>query len=193
MFRNKGLHVARSTIYVLSFPHTAALKRSRTQCQSLEHLQPSPRRGPRQPFFHPDGVIRPSRAPGSSFSPGFGPSSIQRAQAIPGPPGCAQGLQTREKRGWARSVSERTRKPHFLIANPPFPSSLVALSPPAPPLANPSAGFLHSAVPPPTSLYSTVGQLLASHLDDTPGKCSSICLGRHGLGRRGGADVCRAF
>jgi hypothetical protein len=35
------------------------------------------------------------------------------------PPWCARGLRTREKRGWARSVSERTREPHFLVANPP--------------------------------------------------------------------------
>jgi hypothetical protein len=64
---------------------------------------------PRQPFFHPDGGKRPSRAPGSSFPPGFGPLSIRRAQAIPGPPGRARGLRTREKRGRACSVSERTR------------------------------------------------------------------------------------
>jgi hypothetical protein len=86
---------------------------------TLEHLQPSSRRGPRQPFFHPDGVIWPSHAPGSSFSSGFGSSSIQRAQAIPGPPECARGLRMREKRGWARSIGERTREPFFLVANPP--------------------------------------------------------------------------
>jgi hypothetical protein len=165
-------------------------------------LRPSPAVSPMRPlaalFFYPYGVIWPSRAPGSSFSPGFGPSSIRRAQAIIGPLGCARGLRTREKRGWARSVSERTREPHYLVANPPLPP-LVALSPPAPPLANSLAGCLHSAIPPPTSLYSTVrravclysaiGQLLSSRLVDTPGRCSSICLGGHGLGRRGGADV----
>jgi hypothetical protein len=40
---------------------------------------------PGSPFFHPDGEKRSSRAPGSSFSPGFGLSSIWRAQAIPAP------------------------------------------------------------------------------------------------------------
>jgi hypothetical protein len=128
----------------------------------------------------------------SRFPPGFGPSFIRRAQAME--------LRTREKREQARSVGERIREPHFLVANPP---PLVALLPPAPPLANPPAGCLHSAVPPLTSLYSavwrvvclysTVGQLLPSRLVDTPGRCSSICLGRHGLGRRGGANVRRAF
>jgi hypothetical protein len=71
-------------------------------------------------------------------------------------------------------------------------SHLVALSSPAPPLANPPTGCLHSAVPPPTSLYSpvrcavclysAVGQLLAPRLVDTPDRCSSIFLGGHGLG-----------
>jgi hypothetical protein len=89
----------------------------------------------------------------------------------PRPPGVLSGLRTREKRGRARSVGERTREPHFLIANP-YSHPLVALSPPTPPLANPPAGCLHSAVPPPTSLYSAVrraiclysavGQLLPS-------------------------------
>jgi hypothetical protein len=78
-------------------------------------------------FFHPDGEKRFSRAPGFSFSLGFGPSSIRRAQAIPGPPGRARGLRTREKRGRARSVGERTREPYYLVANPPLPP-LVALS-----------------------------------------------------------------
>jgi hypothetical protein len=105
---------------------------------------------PRQPFFHPDGGKRPSRAPGSPFSPGFGPLSIRRAQAILGPLGRARGLRTREKRGRACSISERTCKPYYLVANPPLPS-LVALSPPAPPLANPPAGCLNSAIPPPTT------------------------------------------
>jgi hypothetical protein len=43
------------------------------------------------------------------------------------PPGCARGLRTREKWGQAHYVGERTREPHFLIANPPSP--LIALSP----------------------------------------------------------------
>jgi hypothetical protein len=49
-------------------------------------------------FFHPEGKNRPNRAPGSSISPGFGPSSIRRAQAIPGLPGRARGLRTKEMR-----------------------------------------------------------------------------------------------
>jgi hypothetical protein len=80
----------------------------------------SPARPP-APFFYPDGEKWPSRAPDSSFSPGFGPSSIRWAQAIPGPSGHARGLRTREKRERARSVGERTRKPYNLVANPPLP------------------------------------------------------------------------
>jgi hypothetical protein len=106
-------------------------------------------------FLHPDGGIRPSRAPGSSFSPGFEPKSIRRAQANPGPPGRAWGLRTREKRKRARSVGERTRKPYNLNANPSFPP-VVALSPPAPPLANPPAGCLNLAVPPPTCPHQPI-------------------------------------
>jgi hypothetical protein len=168
-------------------------------------LRASPAMNPTRPpaaLFYPDGKKRPSRAPDSSFSPGFGPSSIWRAQAFLGPPRCARGLWTREKRGWARSVGERIHEPYYLVANPPLPS-LVALSPPAPPLANPPAGCLNSTVPPPTSLYSAVRravwlysairQLLPSRLIDTPGRYSSICLTRHGLGQRGGADVRRDF
>jgi hypothetical protein len=58
-------------------------------------------------FFHPDGEKWPSRAPGSSFSSWFGPSSIRQAQTIPSPPGHARGLRTREKRGRAYSVGKR--------------------------------------------------------------------------------------
>jgi hypothetical protein len=47
-------------------------------------------------IFHPDGEKRPSRAPGSSISPGSGSSSIRRAQAIPGLPGRARGLRTKQ-------------------------------------------------------------------------------------------------
>jgi hypothetical protein len=83
------------------------------------------------------------------------PSSIRRAQAIPGPPRRARGLQMREKREWVRSVGERTRKPYNLVANPPL-LPLVALSLPAPPLANPPAGCLNSAVPPPTSPHQPI-------------------------------------
>jgi hypothetical protein len=48
-------------------------------------------------FFHLDRVNRPSRAPGSSFSPGSRPSSIRRAQAIPGLPWRARGLRTKKR------------------------------------------------------------------------------------------------
>jgi hypothetical protein len=159
-----------------------------------ESLRASPAMNPaRSPaaFFSSGRRKRPSRAPDSSFSHGFRLSSIQRAQAIPGSPGHARGLRMREKRGWARSIGERTHKSYYLVANPPLPP-LIALPPPAPPLANPPAGCLNSAVPPPTSLYSAirraiwlysaVRQLLPSRLVDTPGRCSSICLAGHGLG-----------
>jgi hypothetical protein len=36
-----------------------------------------PGEAPGSRFFHPDGKKWPSRAPGSLFSPGFGPSSIR--------------------------------------------------------------------------------------------------------------------
>jgi hypothetical protein len=172
------------------YPRILSAFRPGTMDKSISSHEPG--EVPGSHFFYPDGEKRPSRAPGSSFSPGFGPSSIRRAQAIPGPSGRARGLRTREKQGWARSVGERIRKPYYLVANPPLPP-LVALSPSAPPLANPPAGCLNSAVPPPTSLYSAVrcavwlysavGQLLSSRLVDTPGRCSSICLAGHGLGR----------
>jgi hypothetical protein len=59
-------------------------------------------------FLHPDGGIRPSRAPGFSFPPGFGPKSIRRAQANPGPLRRARGLRTREN-GNGPALSERER------------------------------------------------------------------------------------
>jgi hypothetical protein len=49
-------------------------------------------------IFHPDGEKWLSRAPGSSISPEFGPSSIRRAQAIPGLPERARELRTKEMR-----------------------------------------------------------------------------------------------
>jgi hypothetical protein len=58
-------------------------------------------------FFHPDGVNRPSRAPGSSFLSGSGPSSIRRAQANPGLPGHARGLRTKETRAKRREKFPR--------------------------------------------------------------------------------------
>jgi hypothetical protein len=58
-------------------------------------------------FFHPDGENRPSRAPGSSISSGFGHSSIRQDQAIPGLPGRARGLRTKEASSSARYKSCR--------------------------------------------------------------------------------------
>jgi hypothetical protein len=91
------------------------LKKSPT----LEHLHSRAQRGPRHPFFHPDGEKRSNRVPGSSISPGFGPSSIRRAQAIPGLLGRARGLRTKEMRAkrrgnfprvmWPQLVGERGR------------------------------------------------------------------------------------
>jgi hypothetical protein len=49
------------------------------------------------PFSHSDSDIRPSHAPGFSFSPVFGLSSIRRAQAVPGFPRRARGLRTKQK------------------------------------------------------------------------------------------------
>jgi hypothetical protein len=70
-------------------------------------------------FFHPDSENRCSRAPGSSISLGFEPSSIRRAQAIPGLPGRARRLRTKKMRAkwrrnfpcvvWTRLVSGRDR------------------------------------------------------------------------------------
>jgi hypothetical protein len=57
-----------------------------------------PDSAPGSRFLHPDGDIRPSCAPGSSFLPGFGLSSIRRAHAIPGFPRRARGLRTKRKR-----------------------------------------------------------------------------------------------
>jgi hypothetical protein len=141
---------------------------------------------PPVPCFPPDLGLHPSGEPRPSLAP----------RGALGDSG-----QEKSRDGPALSVREHAN-PTF-SSQIPHPHPLVALSLPAPPLANPPAGCLHSAVPPPTSLYSTirraiclystVGQLLPSRLVDTPGKCSSICLGGHGLGRRGGADVCRAF
>jgi hypothetical protein len=68
---------------------------------------------------------RRNGAPGSSFSSGFGLSSIRRAHAIPGPPGSARGFRTSEKRGRARSVVGPTHEPHrHLAQNLPHPSYL---------------------------------------------------------------------
>jgi hypothetical protein len=116
-------------------------------------------------------------------------------------PGVCSGTSDERKVGTGPLCRRENTRTPLSRRKPPFP--LVALSPPAPLLANPRAGCLHSAVSPPTSLYSAVrrvvclysfvGQLLASRLVDTPDWCSSICLSEHGLRRRGEADVRRAF
>jgi hypothetical protein len=63
----------------------------------LEHLHSEPDEAPPGTLiFHPDGEKRLSRAPGSSISPGSGHLSIRRAQAIPGLPGHARGLRTKQ-------------------------------------------------------------------------------------------------
>jgi hypothetical protein len=69
----------------------------------LGHL--SPRRDLERRFPRPDGDFRPSRALDSSFFSGFGPKSIRRAHAIPGPPRCARGLRTKRKHAKRREFS----------------------------------------------------------------------------------------
>jgi hypothetical protein len=77
-------------------------------CKDLEHLQPSPRGGPRQLFFYPDGKKWSSCVPGSSFSPGFGLSSIQRAHVIPGPSGArSESPEETKARETSRKVPAR--------------------------------------------------------------------------------------
>ncbi|KAK1665704.1 hypothetical protein QYE76_053863 [Lolium multiflorum] len=92
----------------------------------LEHLHSFPDEALGEPFFHPDGVIRPSRAPGSSFSFGIGPKFIRRSHAIPGPGG-ARGLgRVKSGEGPDLSVTRRTNPTATsLKISPP----LVSLSP----------------------------------------------------------------
>jgi hypothetical protein len=73
----------------------------RSLCKSISSRPPDLAPGGR--FLHPDGEIRPSHAPGSSFSPGFGLSSIRRAQDVPGFPRRARGLRTKQKRAKRRA------------------------------------------------------------------------------------------
>jgi hypothetical protein len=89
--------------------------------------------------IYPDGVIRSSRVPGSPFflirTALFGPAASPVSRFPPDlglyppgepkpsrPPGVRSGTPDERKRGRARSVGERTREPHFLVANPRFPS-----------------------------------------------------------------------
>jgi hypothetical protein len=105
-------------------------------CTKRTRLRASPLTRPTRPpagFFHSDGVNRSSRAPGSSISPGSGPSSIRRAQAIPSHPrpsgarsGTPDETNWREKAGKIRArfrgscgpdLSARLggRRPHRLV------------------------------------------------------------------------------
>jgi hypothetical protein len=77
--------------------------------KSISSHEPDETPGTR--FFHPNGVNRLSRAHRSSFSPGSGPSSIWRAQAIPGHPGRARGLRTKETRAKRRGNFPRVATP----------------------------------------------------------------------------------
>jgi hypothetical protein len=136
---------------------------------------------PRFLVFHRNRALIHPESPGHLRPPGVRSETLEERKAGMG--------------SLCRRENTRTR-----LSRRKSPSPLVALSPPTPPLANPPAGCLHSAVPPPTSLYSAVrravclysavGQLLAPRLVDTPGRCSSICLGGHGLGRGGGVEIC---
>jgi hypothetical protein len=58
---------------------------------------------------------RTSRAPGSSFSPEFGPLSIRRAQAIPAPPGHARGLRRKQMCGKHRGKFLRVWWPRLVV------------------------------------------------------------------------------
>jgi hypothetical protein len=83
--------------------HLDTLGRAHSSCCNLEH-QPDDRQSF---FFNSDGEKRLSRAPGSSFSSGFGPLSIRRAQAIPGPRGALVDSGERNARETARKVPAR--------------------------------------------------------------------------------------
>jgi hypothetical protein len=64
--------------------------------KSISNRLPGKARGP--PFS--SGWTKTTQShPGSSFSPGFGLSSIRRAQVIPGSQGSARGVRTKRKRG----------------------------------------------------------------------------------------------
>jgi hypothetical protein len=82
---------------------TAAEQLVGRSMRTLEHLEPSPDSVPGNRFFHPDGGIQSSRVPGSSFSLGFGLSSIRRAQAIPDFPRHARGLRMKLKHAKRRA------------------------------------------------------------------------------------------
>jgi hypothetical protein len=121
--------------------HVGSLEQTRTYSTLYLRAPPavSLTRPPAAVFFHPDGVIRPSRAPTPRFPPDLAFHPSGKLRPSPSPPGCARGLRTRKKWGRARSVGERTHEPyHFVVANPPSPP--VARSPSAPPLANLPAG-----------------------------------------------------
>jgi hypothetical protein len=95
-------------------------RRWHVTCVSRVHLSHVPRpayksissrlldEAPNSLFFYPDGEKWLSRAPGSSFSPEFGLSSIRRAHVIPGPRG-ALGESGGNKS--AGNVEESSRAP----------------------------------------------------------------------------------
>jgi hypothetical protein len=155
--------------------------------KDLEHLQPSPRLGPRQAFFSSGWRYSAQPRPRFLIFPRNRPLIHPESPGHPRPPGVRSGTPDERKAGMGPLC--RRQNMRTPLSRRKSPSPLVALSPPAPPLANPPASCLHSAVPPPTSLYSAirhavylysaVGQLLVSLLVDTPGRCSSICLGVH--------------
>jgi hypothetical protein len=87
-------------------PHAVVAESpSSSGAKSISTHMPDETSGKR--FFHPNDVNQSSRAPGSSFSPESGPSSIRRAQAIPGLSGRARGLRTKETRAKSRGKFPR--------------------------------------------------------------------------------------
>jgi hypothetical protein len=134
-----------------------------------------PDQAPDSRFFHPDDVIWSSYASWFLVFSRNMPLIHPESPDHPRPPGVRSGTPNERKTGTDllyRRENTRTQP----LSRRKSPSPLVALSPPAPPLANLSAGCLHSAVPPPASLYSAVrlavclysavGQLLTSRLID---------------------------
>jgi hypothetical protein len=170
---------------------------------TLEHLSRLPDEAPESPFlFIRTTLFGPATPPVPCF-PRNRALIHPESPGHPRPPGVRSGTPEERKAETGPLYQRENMRTPLSRRKSPSPSPLIALLPPAPPLANSPAGCLHFAFPPPTSLYSVVhravclysavAQLLASRLIETPGRCSSICLGGHGLGQRGGADVCRAF
>ncbi|KAK1698375.1 hypothetical protein QYE76_015072 [Lolium multiflorum] len=125
----------------------------------------APVEAPGERFFHLDGVIRPSRAPGSSFSSGFGPSSIRRATPSPAPRG-ALGDSGRVKSGEGPdlSVTRRTNPTATSLKISPTPRISLAAD------TTPPACCPDSAAPPSPPAY------IPPYLDDGLSGCSSAGL-----------------